>query len=69
MEISFFFKSITRLLLITIVLAFFQAASAQAPPAVPDTSKMKYNQISSALKLYVYPAKGQSQQQQKVDEF
>ena len=42
---------------------------AQAPPSLPDTSKMKYNQISSSLKLYVFPAKKQSQQQQKKDEF
>ena len=42
---------------------------AQTAPAVPDTSKMTYNQLSSTLKLYVYPAKGQSQQQQKNDEF
>src|SRR5688572_1574370 len=48
---------------------FFVAVAAQAPPAIPDTSKMKYNQISSAMKLYVFPAKGQSQQQQKIDEF
>jgi hypothetical protein len=30
---------------------------------------MTYNQISSGLKLYVFPAKGQSKQQQKEDEF
>lgn len=42
---------------------------AQKPPALPDTSKMTYNQISNGLKLYVFPAKGQSQQQQKSDEF
>jgi len=42
---------------------------AQAPPALPDTSKMTYNQLSNTLKLYAYPAKGQSQQQQKKDEF
>jgi hypothetical protein len=42
---------------------------AQKPPTLPDTSKMTYNQISNGLKLYVFPAKGQSQQQQKADEF
>lgn len=41
----------------------------QAPPALPDTSKMTYNQISQGLKLYVYPTKGQSKQKQKEDEF
>jgi hypothetical protein len=30
---------------------------------------MTYNQISNGLKLIVFPAKGQSHQQQKVDEF
>lgn len=42
---------------------------AQTTLAAPDTSKMTYNQLSTTLKLYVYPAKGQSQQQQKNDEF
>ena len=43
--------------------AFSQVAT------VPDTSKMKYNEISTKMKLYVFPAKGQNQQQQKIDEF
>jgi len=34
-----------------------------------DTSKMTYNQISSSLKMYVFPSKGQSNQQQKKDEY
>ena len=58
-----------QVLLQLLVSGFLLTASAQAPPSVPDTSKMKYNQISSTMKLYVFPAKGQSQQQQKVDEF
>jgi hypothetical protein len=29
---------------------------------------MTYNQISQLMKLHVYPAKGQSKQQQKEDE-
>jgi len=37
--------------------------------ALPDTSKMAYNEISSRLKLYAFPAKQQTQQQQKKDEF
>lgn len=37
--------------------------------ALPDTSKMTYNQISQGLKLYVYPSNQQSKQQQKEDEF
>jgi hypothetical protein len=34
-----------------------------------DTAKMTYNQISSTLGFYVFPTKGQSNQQQKEDEF
>lgn len=47
------------------------ASTAQAPmpPALPDTSRMTFNQISQGLKLAVFPAGGQSRQQQKEDEF
>ena len=69
MKSNFFFKGVTWLLVPAIILGLFQTAFAQAPPAVPDTSKMKYNQISSGLKLYAFPAKGQNQEQQKADEF
>ncbi len=48
--------------------AFSQNAGAQTH-TIPDTSQMKYNEISSAMKLYVYPSKKQSQQKQKQDEF
>lgn len=48
-----------------------QQATAQQPvaPALPDTSKMTYNQISKQAQLYVFPSKNQSQQKQKEDEF
>ena len=49
--------------------AFAQEQQTKQPPALPDTSKMTYNQISTGLKLYVFPAKEQSKQQQKADEF
>ncbi len=39
------------------------------PPALPDTSKMAYNQVSQQMGLYVFPSNGQSKQQQKEDEF
>jgi hypothetical protein len=52
--------------ILSVMSVFAQQA---APPAVPDTSRMTYNQISKGLGLYVYPSKGQSQQEQKVDEF
>lgn len=52
-----------------LVCSFPVSAQQAAPPALPDTAKMTYNQISQSMKLYVYPSKGQSKQQQKVDEF
>jgi len=69
-----FIKVITSYFLPVIFVAFSQNVLAQAPaataaPALPDTSKMTYNQISQAMKLYVFPSKGQSKQQQKQDEF
>jgi hypothetical protein len=69
MRPNFFSKAITGFLLLVVILGFSETVLAQAPPALPDTSKMTYNQISSGLKLYVFPAKGQSKQQQKTDEF
>jgi hypothetical protein len=63
-------KTICRLIIPALLLGLGQYLLAQTPPpTVPDTSKMTYNQISSGLKLYVFPAKGQSKQQQKKDEF
>jgi hypothetical protein len=54
------------------ILIYGQSTLAQTVPTtqlLPDTAKMTYNQISQEMKLYVYPAKGQSKQQQKKDEF
>ncbi|WP_336514554.1 hypothetical protein [Pollutibacter soli] len=62
-------KLTIRYLLLVVFLISAHIVFGQAPPTVPDTSKMTYNQISSGLKLYVFPAKNQTQQQQKVDEF
>lgn len=47
----------------------FVTAQETVAPTMLDTSKLTYNQISQAMKLYVYPSKGQSQSQQKKDEF
>ncbi len=63
------FRTVISFIVPAIVMAFGQTALAQTAPTIPDTSKMTYNQMSQGLKLYVYPAKGQSQQQQKEDEF
>ena len=58
------------LLLSIMVLGAIQV-NAQTPTtqALPDTSQMTYNQISKGLGLFVFPTNGQSQQQQKTDEF
>ena len=62
-------KPIARVLMTVILTGSFQMLFAQQPPAVPDTSKMTYNQISAGLGVYVFPAKKQSPQRQKEDEF
>jgi len=69
MKRSFFFKTVPRSLLFFTILGFYQCALGQQAPTLPDTSKMTYNQISGAMKLYVFPSKEQSKQQQKEDEF
>jgi hypothetical protein len=62
---------VTRYLMPVVILLLGQAAFAQVPTtqALPDTAKMTYNQISSTMKMYVFPAKSQSKNQQKKDEF
>jgi hypothetical protein len=63
------FKTFNRLILPLIIMAFGQTLIAQEVQMVPDTAKMTYNQVSKGLGLYVFPAKEQSNQQQKEDEF
>jgi hypothetical protein len=62
------FKKFVWFIFIFSIPLCFQTGFAQTTTALPDTSKINYNQASTALKLYAYPAKGQSQQQQKADE-
>lgn len=70
MKKEYFKQVLLRVWLSLTLLAVSQMLFAQQPaPALPDTSKMTYNQISQQLKLFVYPSKGQSQQKQKEDEF
>ena len=59
------------LLLISIMVIGAVQVKAQVPTtqALPDTSKMTYNQISLGLELFLFPTNDQSKQQQKVDEF
>ena len=61
-------KRIPVLAMIAVFAGVAQTANAQIS-ALPDTSKMAYNEISTKMKVYVFPAKGQSQSQQKKDEF
>ena len=60
-----------KLVVAILLIAGINQVKAQVPTTqlLPDTTKMTYNQISQSLKLFLYPAKGQSQQQQKEDEF
>ena len=54
---------VARLCIIMIVMSMSHIALSQATaPALPDTSKMNYNEISAKMGLYVYPTKKQSQQ-------
>ena len=67
-------KIITGIVLPVLFLAISQDVFAQTTPVpvttqMPDSSKMTYNQISKTAGLFVYPSKGQSQQQQKKDEY
>ena len=64
-------KKFKLLVVVILLIAGINQVKAQVPTtqALPDTSKMTYNQISQGLSLFVYPSKGQSQQQQKKDEF
>jgi hypothetical protein len=72
MKTNNLFKRGIRFIIPVMIAAFGQSLLAQTVPTtqlLPDTAKMTYNQISQQMKLYVYPAKGQSKQQQKEDEF
>lgn len=48
---------------------FFYSFSNAQVKAVPDTAKMAYNALSKEFNLAAFPAKNQSQKQQKKDEF
>ena len=73
MKTKNFFRTVGRVILPVIFVGFCQTVLAQNPvpttQLMPDTAKMTYNQISQTAKLYVFPAKGQSKNQQKKDEF
>ena len=69
MKRNFFLNTVKRVLLPVCIIGISQIAIGQAPPSMPDTSRMTYNQISNGLKLIVFPAKGQSKDKQKKDEY
>lgn len=70
MKSNTMFNTFTKMFALGVFLLFAQKSVAQtAAPTMLDTSKITYNQISQSMKLYVYPTKGQSKQQQKQDEF
>ena len=72
MTTKFLTRITAGIFLLAIFLSIGQEIFAQAVPktqVLPDTSKMTYNQISQSMKLFSYPSKGQSQKQQKEDEF
>lgn len=65
---NFCVKAYLGLFLMTIGLSYSQTVFAQ-PPSLPDTSRMTFDQISKGLNVTVFPANGQTRQQQKEDEF
>src|SRR6187399_2371848 len=69
MKKDYLMKLPLRIFLMMIMLLCIHSIHAQTVASLPDTSKMTYNQVSIKLGLYVFPAKSQSQQQQKIDEF
>ena len=71
MKKKYFKNGSAGLIVTALLMVFGQTVSAQVPATqqMPDTAKMTYNQISQSAKLFVYPSKGQSQQQQKKDEY
>jgi hypothetical protein len=72
MKLSRLFKTVSRIIIPVFILGLGRTVFAQPVPTtqvLPDTSKMTYNQISQQMKLYVFPSKQQSKQQQKKDEF
>ncbi|MDH4092580.1 MAG: glycine zipper domain-containing protein [Cyclobacteriaceae bacterium] len=68
MKPDYLFSAVARCFILAGILVLSQTAIGQTP-ALPDTSRMTYNQISGQMKLYVFPSKGQSKNKQKQDEF
>jgi hypothetical protein len=63
-----FFKPVCSVVLFWVASFLPSMVVAQVNVTI-DTASMTYNQISSALKLYVFPSKNQSNDQQKKDEY
>jgi hypothetical protein len=70
MKTNFFIRPIFLSLFLMISVQTLTAQqAASAAPTMLDTSKIKYNSISNGCKLVAFPAKNQSQQKQKEDEY
>jgi hypothetical protein len=69
MDRNHYFKSVGKIAVLIVLIAFSEKVLGQQTPSIPDTTKMTYNQISTGLKLYAFPSKGQTQKKQKADEF
>lgn len=61
-------KIASKITVLIFVLSCASRMSAQVP-SIPDTARMTFNQMSSGLGLFAFPANGQSQSKQKEDEF
>jgi hypothetical protein len=69
MKTNYFIRPVLLSLFLLVAFLSVKAQQAAQAPITLDTAKIKYNQISSANKLSVFPAKNQSQQKQKEDEY
>jgi len=67
--LGFFSRVFFSAMLLLICKAGNGQQTAATAPTMLDTSKIKYNSISNGCKLVAFPAKNQSQQKQKEDEY
>ena len=62
-------QKILRGLIGLVLFSYVPAVAFSQVNVTLDTASMSYNQISQSLKMYVFPAKGQSNSKQKADEY
>jgi len=68
MKTVYFLNRAFKIAILILVILCGSRMSAQVP-SIPDTSRMTFNQISSGLGVFAFPANGQSQGKQKENEF